>query len=423
MKKLFIFLLLIMPLIGSGSNGFNTVALSLANSAGASLRGTGASLVNPALMGMPCDFRSEMTLLNGEFNLANNAFSNSNYLKYFASGDYISSADKKDIMNLLESGSLDLFTDENLSLLSVYSNNIAVNLYFSGSGKVSIPDDFFDLLLYGNELNALYKFSDAGGEAWAGLTAAVSYSYRMEYYSGTYVPFLGDIDYWAWGATIKYIRGIAYGHMTSVSASIVTFDDYIQGVYQGKGYVSQGGNGYGVDLGTSISFEESTWVFSLGINNVLGGINWNKDNHLFTMTGTIDSVSLSNIDETEPEFEDSDTTYKAFYTYLPTVIDLGVAFKLNGDWLFTFEYEQNLRKTMGIDRTPKIGVGAEMTYLKELPVRAGISIGGRYGLTLGTGFGINFEHWVWDFALANHGGFFGNSAKGFSLATGMSFRW
>ena len=423
MKRLYIIICLLLPYLSFAQLGFDPQVTGMANSIGASARGIRASMINPALLSMPFDHTSQMSLLTFQVNFNNNSFSNNNYMKYFASGNFLDDNDKKNILDLISDNGMRVYADGKMNLLGLYSNGMAFNLLMMGSGDITIPKNFMKLALYGNDLNKTYKFDDIKGEAWAGLATTVSYSQRFENLSDIYLPYFGDIDFWSAGITGKYILGLLCGRLHSSEAKFMTGDQYIQGEYRGYGDISQGGNGYGLDLGTAISFEDSKWVFSLSFNNILGGIKWHKDNKHIILTSKFDSLSLSELEDDDLPKMERDTTSQSFYTYLPTYIDLGASYRYNSMFLFTFEYEQGLRKTLGSTYVPRFGFGTEINYFKVFPVRGGISLGGKYGFSMGTGFSLDLDAFVWDFGIANHGGFFGNWAKGVSVATGMTFQW
>ncbi|MCK5075767.1 MAG: hypothetical protein KAR38_05295, partial [Calditrichia bacterium] len=259
MKKLYIILFILMPYFAFSQLGFDPQITGMANSIGASARGIRASMVNPALLGMPFEHTSQLSLLTAQVNFNNNSFSNNNYMKYFASGNYLSDNDKKDILNHISNDGMNAYADEKVNILGLYSDCMAFNMLMVGSGDITIPKNFMKLLLYGNDLNKSYNFTDFKGEAWAGIATTISYAYRFEYFKDMYVPFIGDVDYFAVGATAKYIRGIAYGRLNSAKGRFLTTNNYIKGEYIGEANTSQGGNGYGFDLGTAISFEDSKW--------------------------------------------------------------------------------------------------------------------------------------------------------------------
>ncbi len=102
---------------------------------------------------------------------------------------------------------------------------------------------------------------------------------------------------------------------------------------------------------------------------------------------------------------------------------LGVSYQLDEIFSFGFEYEQALRSKLGETLVPRFGISTEIRYINVLPVRFGMSVGGKYGFVLGTGFGLDLNAFNLDLAIANHRGFFGNSSKGLSLALGMRFKF
>lgn len=426
MKKI---ILLIMIIAGVGNSlaqlTYDPKYVGFGFGAGAMVNGASSALINPALPLMDSRYDNQISLLNAQVTATNNAFNISTYNKYFTTGDSLFSTDIDDILSYIPEdgieGRMRLYT----SIFGVTSNGMSMNMYIEGNSTLSLPKDAANLMFKGNQLNEKYRFDDASGEAWAGLTTALSYSFKMEPFGHIYdVPFLGEIDYWSFGVTGKYILGLAYGKLQSLQGQFQTKETYLDGEYEGNAITSEGGNGYGIDLGAAVSVDEGQWVLSASLLNVLGGIKWHKNNQINMFKMVFDSVNVSELSDSTKVFdEEADTTYRGFYTYLPTKLHLAASYKLNDIFRFGFEYEQSLREKMGELFTPRIGVSTEIRYFSVLPIRFGMSIGGKYGFAIASGFSLDLKVFNWDFAIANHRGFFGNSAKGFTMATGMSFQF
>lgn len=396
--------------------------LSLGMGAGALERGAASALMNPALPVLSAF--SELTLMQMQATVVNNSFSVSKYNKYFTTGELLTEQDINDILQSIPNNGLQGNFGVKVGILGITSNGLSYNLYVDGGGKASIPKEIAELILKGNEIGRSYSFNNFKGEGWIGLVNALSYGTKIEQLGHIFdFPLLGEIDYWSFGATAKYILGMGYGKFKAIDASFMTQNTFIKGNFSGNGYVSEGGRGYGLDLGTALSIEDGKWIVSASLLNVLGGIKWTKGNRQFSYIATLDSINLGKLNSDSIHTSDTDTTFRNFYTYLPTKLYIGISYKLDEIFSFGFEYEQSLRKRLGEIFTPRFGFSTEIRYLEVLPVRFGMSIGGNYGFVLGTGIGLDLRAFTLDLSVANYRGFFGNGSKGLSLGLGMAFRF
>ena len=147
--------------------------------------------------------------------------------------------------------------------------------------------------------------------------------------------------------------------------------------------------------------------------------------HTYSIVSDTFSVS-SDLIETPDEIivtMDSSYSIEPFSSTLPAVLDMGVAYRANQYFLLTAEYEQGLSESLAGSKRSRISFGMEFTQIPVLPLRAGLSFGGRIGTSLALGFGIDLKNWILDLAYMGHGGILPSSAKGLTLAVTTRLRF
>jgi long-subunit fatty acid transport protein len=162
------------------------------------------------------------------------------------------------------------------------------------------------------------------------------------------------------------------------------------------------GGGWGIDLGANLNFTDRldiSWSFS----NLFASINWNTNTLMF-LQSVSDSLETSDLlnGEQGVNYSSSDTIVNAenFSTPLPSIMRLGVAFHILEDLTISGEYRQGLDNYFGNSITPRFGGGVEYMATSMLPLRAGVTFGGKYGYLLGLGAGFHSSFFHFDFATA-----------------------
>jgi len=78
-------------------------------------------------------------------------------------------------------------------------------------------------------------------------------------------------------------------------------------------------------------------------------------------------------------------------------------------------YNQGFTTRFGNSYIPAFGGAIEYRPTRWLPLRTGISIGGKEGIRVGTGFAMEFRHYQLTIGVAQLGGIF-QETKGLTLA-------
>ena len=408
-----ILLLSVSPIFAWGQS--HPRAMGMAGAYTALGNGFEATAYNPANLGLSNNRSFSLDLVGFGLSLKNNSFSLADYNKY--TGQFLDNDDKQDILNRIPSEGLklNLLTEANAMSFSV--NRVALSFRTLGASKLNLDKDPFELFLYGNAVKSEVNLSDTKGEAYAIGDAALSYGHPLKKW---------DRGEFAIGATAHFFYGAAYQKIIRAEGGVYTTDDGFEG--DGTMLIKSclGGQGYGLDLGAAMIFEQN-WVFSASWQNVYSNINWNGDPeeilYTFEMTEPINFDNMSD-DDSDSLVESNDTTYdvEAFSTKLPSVLKLGLA-RTYKNMVWSVDWEQGLDYSASQGVTPRISAGLEYSPLSFIPLRVGTSFGGDLGNRFSTGFGLYMGPYKIDFAVANNGSFDPNSTKGldFGFAMGLKF--
>lgn len=397
---------------------FDARETGMAFSNAAVTRGLGQVGGNPALLAVHQSFNFEFNLLSLTAGFSNNSYTKSQYDKYFTSGDFLNEEDKNDILNSIPGKALESFLFLRANTLAFYTRNFSLSLVGMGNGRFSAPKDLFEIALRGNpDSGRRYDFSGLDGAAWGGFGALFSAGVPIS--SGSSELF----DNIAVGGTVKYLGGLGYAEIVKGDGSLLNGSDMIVVDAQMEMRTAEGGRGWGLDLGGYAQLKKK-WFVSLALLNMVGSINWNKNTELQILEFKADSISIPDgIKEELVTDTDTTLTIDDFSTRLPVVLQFGAAYQMNSTFLFTFQYDQGLNKSMGGSTTPRVAVGSEMLLTKIVPLRAGFSFGGEPGFSFAVGTGLDLKYWILDLSYVSHRALFPGSSKGATVAATTRFRF
>ncbi len=417
--KMIIFTVLLLVPMVLAQLSFDARSAGMANSNTADAKGLEQVGTNPATLALYRPFNFEFNLLTANIGVFNNSFSKGLYDRYFTTGDSLTAADKNAILNAIDKSGLRGFFWGRLNTLAFYARNLSLSLAVVGNGFFEAPKDMLELPLKGNvDIDRTYQIGNFNGEAWLGLAATLGISRPLE------LDFLEDyFDFFAVGLSFKYLAGLVYAEVEESRGEFYNGRDFLALDSQMRLRYARGGNGIAFDLGFVGQYEEK-WMVSFALINPIGSIRWNKETTQRIFSMKADSLSF-------PErladslFVESDTSISigAFSSRLPAVLDLAVAYRWNDRLLITGEYEQGLNRSMGGTTIPRLAVGVEYTGFPIIPLRAGISVGGKTGFTFAFGAGIDLKVWFIDVGFMNRGAITPAGSKGFTLAVTSRFRF
>ncbi len=379
-----------------------TRAWAMAGAATATATGLDAVEYNPANLA----FSRGVTV--GLFGVAvdvhNNAFSLARYNE--VSGATLDQAAKERILADVPQSGFSLDADVRASALGLQVANFAFSVQGFGAGHGNLDRDFFDLVLFGNELGATVDFQDTWGEAYAVGAATLSY--------GTPVATL-PVGRLAVGANARYLRGFYEMHIEDAHGSLTTTFDAIDGEAMVAAVTAEGGSGYALDLGATLQ-ARGGWSFGLAIDNAMSSLSWsdNPERRVYAVTAVGIAANNDNLDNA---VVDSDTTYAVtgYTSTLPRRVRLGASHAtdrllLAADWVQVFETRGNT------STRPQLGAGAEWRLLGWLVPRLGASVGGPSGSSLAGGLGLRAGPLCLDLAVMNRGGFAPSDTRGLGVA-------
>ena len=382
--------------------------------------------LNPATLALRNSFRFEFNIISANASIRNNSFNKHQYDKYFTTGRFLNESDKNDILNSIPDGGIRGDISARANSLGFYMPFFSLSVVGLGGGFVKLPEDLPDLIFNGNsEQGKEYKIGDVKGNGWGGVGILVS---------GAYPVFKGDKYWWnnvSVGATFKYIIGLGVFEILNSDGKFVNFDQSQDRYYATidqklEARIAEGGKGIGFDFGVITKFQEK-WTFGITFLNAIGSVKWSSNTKKQLLSVIADSLAISDtfVETPDSVIVDTDTSYAIgdFSTSLPKVLDLSAAYQWLPFLMVTAEYEQGLSESMAGSKHPRFALGAEYTQLPVLPLRTGISLGGRFGTSIAFGFGVNVKNWILDIAYIGYGGIFPGSLKGMTLAATTRLRF
>jgi hypothetical protein len=396
------------------AQGYDATGMALGGAYGARARGVDAIAWNPAQLALPRSKKIELNLVGLNVNIANSSLSINNYERYLTEsghGGEWSESDIEEILDLIPEDGLDITGDVNANALGLAVAHFGISFQAIGKALGVMPKEPVELFLKGN-LKDNYIFNTLDGDGFSALKISIAGSHP--------VKFKKYFDTFAVGMNFNYYRGFAVFEATHSEGFFYTGLDYIQAKMDVIGRKAEGGIGYSFDLGAAGEINEK-WSASLAIKNVIGGITWNVNTEEMHYSAELDSVQY--VDGEDAEAETMDTTYAidAFRTRLPVVFHLGLAYQLTPKILLLLDLEQAAENNMGYSDQGMLAIGAEYSPVAFLPLRGGMSFGGKWGYKFGMGFGLHFGVFHFDIAYSMHRALWPTASRGISTALNLKF--
>jgi len=386
-------------------------SLGLGGAYTAVARDNEAPLWNPANLSFKDNRRSSLALFSLGVFVENNAFSLNDYNQY--NGKFWEDADKNKILGLIPASGLKLNTQAEASVMGLSIGSLSLVTWISGVSDLSFPKDPFELLLMGNHINDTVSLEGTSGEAYAYGTFSLSYGkslYRK-----------GEKEFGI-GVNLKYLQGIIYQKIIKASGEVRVNENQIEGESDLILHSATGGKGYALDLGVATKLSKK-WSLSLFLSNPVSRIKWDRETEERGYEFQIDSLNLSNSDDDSVVLsEDCTRDIEPFVTHLPLIAKAGFAYKAK-KILVAFDWEQGFKNGPGVSKTPKFSLGSELKFISFLPLRTGISFGGKEGLSLSGGFGLSFGIVFLDVGIANKKALLPNDSKGIGISLGCGLRF
>lgn len=406
MKKLVILVVSLQVVLSA--QVMTSAALGMGLNYTAKARGTDALGWNPANLGMIRDYASEISFLSFSTTTANNSFSWSDINKYFQKGKFLGEQEKLDFLSAIPEDGLLLDSDISLNLVSFVYGRYGFSLSGISSAKGVLPEEFFDLALFPNQLGKVYDFTSVDARGFSAIRASFAYS--------QWFTFIEDLPL-SLGGQFNYYVGM--GVIQTTDAGAIISQDSLGVIPPGSYYslrgrtAGPGGSGFSLDLGVATFMLDNKLDLSFSIKNLFASIHWSGKTEEFMTIGHLDSLSLGDLVDGNYPKEDTTRSIGDFSTPLPITMNFGAAFRFSDQLTVTGDWKQGLNESFGNTLVPQIGVGVEYLPLDYLPLRAGITFGGRVGSLYSIGAGLKYESFCFDGAFGMSRGILPTSSTGF----------
>ncbi len=375
----------------------------------ATARGLDAVSYNPANLAFSEGFN--LGLATAAVDIHNNSISLDRYNEI--TGAHLDTADKEQLLGDIPDGGFKLDADVRASVFGLQSGSFALTFNALGAGSGNLDKDYFDLVLFGNQLGETVDFSNTYGEGYAMGSAALSYGGVLR---------TGERSRLSYGLSAKYLQGAYEMHVEDAYGSLHTGLEEITGQAYVSTISSEGGHGYGLDLGLALQAPNG-WTLGLAMENLYTKVTW--DQNVEAREFRVDASDINALnDDLDNAVVDSDTTYAAdsYSTTLPRQMRLGAANRF-GAFDVAFDYVQGFENRGVASTTPRFHLGTEWWLTGIVQPRFGMSVGGIAGTGVSAGLGVRLGFWRIDMAAVSRGGLNPNQTKGVGFAMGTSLEF
>ncbi len=412
MKKIAIIILAALSALSA--QGFDGASLGMGGNYLARSRGVDALAWNPANLALPRRGAVEVNLVSLNLGLFNSALSVDSYNRYFTfeghNGQW-SRSDRKDILDMFSGDGLRLNGDVKTNIFGLAIGNFgyALQVESSVAGNVK-PGKPLEMFLFGETVTTDYRINEqnvANVRGYSALKHGVGYGHLFK---------LGDnafkVSNLTVGLALNFYQGLAVAQTQQSSISVERVQHDAVGmdeeVFRSELRVSgrtadasggSAGSGFGLDIGATAHYNKN-FLFSFALNNLFGNINWTGNTQQVTKVSVDSSHAFSsNVADTSYSYEE-ETEGATFKTSLPVTMRLGAQWRFNKSLSLTADYHQGLNKAFGNSTVPQVGVGAEYYPWGWLPLRGGMTVGGKHGFLFAVGTGIHAGPLLFDFSYA-----------------------
>ena len=406
-------------------------ATAMSGSFTALARGLSAPAWNPAGLGMPDNPAFSVSLLPLGFSSGLSPIGMSDLADY--DGAFVPRATRIDWLQQIRNAGGEKGTfGADVTYLAFSVGQFAFTASSSARGRVNMAPDVAEVFFFGNaglsgepvDLSLAGSSFDAAGTT----TFAGSFAVPLSVAIGP----LPD-QHFSVGATVKYTIGnfLALGResqstlsteplMVNVRFPMIHTPFTDDSLDQSTGDVLNNGSGFGIDVGAA--WQGGIFSAGLTVRNLINTFDWDLDGLRFRQGAGTWNADTSYTDFTESDIGDAPPELvdrvETLYTFSP-VLAVGAAAQVTPSLKVTGEIRHSLDDNLIADARSHMGVGAELTVLPVLPVRAGLAII-TGGYQLSGGVGLNLGPLQLSFAAAARETDLGSDAVGaIGLAVGM----
>jgi hypothetical protein len=393
------------------AQGFDGASLGMGRAYGAMAKGIDAISWNPANLILPRDNFMELNIFSINLNMANSSFNIDNYNRYFTKEGHKgwwSEKDKKELLNLIDEDGLNAYGDVNSNVLGLAFGNYAFAVQGTGNGFFTFPKLPIELFLYGNtDKDKVLRFKEVDGNGYGAVKISFAASFPIK--------FKKYFDLFGVGANINYFQGFEYYELNEGKGYFNTTTSEVQSEVLFEGKRADGGSGFSVDIGGT-GIIKKKWTVSLALQNVYSTFNWTDNPEEFLASVKIDSGDLAKPEDFTTTDQDTIYSINNFTRTMPLVIHAAGSYAWGKNWVFCADIEQAFGNEMGYTNKTMFSTGAQFNPIGILPLRAGITLGGKWGFLFGMGFGVRAGIFQMDLSYSMHRAMWPTLSRGNSFA-------
>lgn len=382
-------------------------------------QGAEALFTNPGNIYLDHHKKFSMNFLGVGAELSNNSISHTTYQTY--TGAYWDSSRIDNILGDIPKDGFNLRSDIKLQGLSIAIGPVALGFRAYSTYSGLFARELFELALHGNELERVYDFAPVkvDGMTIAAGGLAIGHSINVD---SSVVKNVG------FGVNVRYLHGLTYNNVTESDFQSTTSYSSLQG----NGFITmesaQGGAGYGVTVGSSVTLHTNLRA-SIVLENIVSGMEWTKNVREQSIAFDVDQEGLDALLESNGQnqdlvnIEESEVSLEKISMTLPSILRFGLMVPLyNEKWYVNTEYEQFFNQTTFTIK-PRFAAGAEYLPNSVFRFRFGASFGGNYENHYSGGMGIALGKFCWDIAFRTYNGITSWASRGFGVAMNVAIRY
>ncbi len=367
-------------------------------------RGVYGGLANPANLGFSDNGGYSIKYFHFGVMAGNNSFSLEDYNRF--SGNFLDEQEKMHILASVPSSGFKARSEADAVLLGMSYGRASLAVNFKTSESISVTEDLFSLLLFGNQKDKTYNLANGKiGEGWTVASAGVAYGQPVK------VDFLRELSL---GIGIKYLAGIQYVNITG-EGDITTTDRGLVGegaismLSAGDRFYSPrditiNGSGLAVDLGVAARISQH-WFFGASLLDINGGILWAgsiKRSDISLNGSALGVGDVTGLLASNGPSKNVSISGEGFRTSYPSLFNVGLAYNSR-----ILSSEINLQKKIYQEpsslRDWKICQGMEIRLVPLFPLRAGISALDCHTMSYSAGAGLQIGVFSIDVAASSLG--------------------
>jgi hypothetical protein len=367
-------------------------ALGLAGTGTAGPAGAEAVALNPASLALPGAHRFSVTLFPTSVGWSMEPVGLSDLADF--SGSEIPRATREEWMDRVGArGSMNGAIHGAVTGLALQVGSFGFQATSTAHGKAGLNEDAVELLLFGNagrtgstrDMELEGSFLDAVGTSTMGVSFALPLS-----------RFLGEAPVWGGELALGVLGTWTAGHVLALGRDLgsrITADplavEVLFPVVHTDSVDFKAGSGFGLTL--AAAWSDGPWSLAAVIHDAVNTFAWDEDLLVYRPgEALLDGDENSSEFESLPFAEAPEELRALVRSRTPsTRVTLAGAWRATGDLQLFADASRALGTDMsGLSRT-RLGVGAEFTRVRWLPLRAGVQkVSG--GMRIAGGLGLEF---------------------------------